>query len=583
MQPKAHLRLLGWYSWLAKWFRPSEASATLLWAGLVGCIGGLGAIAFRATIQGILWGWTRHTGSFEQVAGQLAWWQRFLIPAGGGLLAGLTLHFGQRLGRGHRSTDYMEAIALRRGTISVRQGLTKLVSSLMTIGSGGSIGREGAMVQLSATLASWLGLRGRLSTPRLRLVVACGAAGGIAAVYNVTIAAALFVAEIVLGSIAMESLGPLLVAAVASSLISRYVGGAQAYFTTPPFQLGSPWELIPCFAMAVVLGIAAPGYVRLLRKSEDWLTALVPQVYWRMALGGLMVGALAIVFPEVWGNGRTMVNLALQSPWPWTILAAILACKVLATAITTGSGAVGGVFTPTMFTGAMLGCLLGHAIAAWWPGRTAGAQVYALVGMGGFLAATTRAPLMSMLMLLEMTLDYGVVLPLMLVCVVAYYTARWLQSDSIYSESLRRKQMQTTPADISALRVRDLIKPPQVKVLENAAFGEVVRLFANHPYRHMPVVTLQNELRGIIDLSEVETLLQKRQHSEWITAADLMRTRIQMVTPGDTLHEALEQFRHFRGERLPVINNLHERMLLGYVSKTDLLLTMAHGLSGGQH
>lgn len=583
MGSKSHLRLLRWYGRLAKWAHPSEVQATLLWAGLVGCVGGFCAMAFRAAIQGILWSWTGHTGSFEQVAAKIAWWQRLVIPSAGGLLAGLALHFGARFARGDRSTDYMEAVAIHQGTLSFRQSATKTLSSLLTIGSGGSIGREGAMVQLSAMLASVLGLRASLSTPRLRLLVACGAAGGIAAVYNVTIAAALFVAEIVLGSIAMESLGPLLMAAVASSLVSRYFGGAEPYFQSPPFKLLSPWELIPYSATGIALGVAAPAYIRLLRKSEDWLTALVPHVYWRMALGGLLVGALAVPFPEVWGNGRTMVNLVLSNPWPWPLLASILVCKVAATAITTGSGAVGGVFTPTMFTGAMLGCLAGHALDALWPGQTAGPQAYALVGLGGFLAAVTRAPLMSMLMLFEMTLDYGIVLPLILVCVTAYYTARSLQGDSIYSESLRRKQPAATHAEAAALRVRDLIKPPPPTVIEATPFSEIARLFASQPYRHLPVVSLQGSLRGIIALREIEAHLQRHEPSEWVTAASLMRTDLQMVTPDISLHEALEAFGSYHRERLPVVSSLQEPTLLGYVSKTDLLLTLAHGLKGGPH
>jgi CIC family chloride channel protein len=583
VHPKSHIWLLKSYGRLAKWIYPSELQATLLWACLVGCVGGLSAILFRYAIEGVLWSWTGRSGSLEQVASELAWWQRFVIPAAGGLAAGLVLHFGARFAKGNRSTDYMEAVAVHRGLIGMRQSLTKALSSLMTIGSGGSIGREGAMVQLSAMLASWLGLRGGLSTPRLRLLVACGAAGGIAAVYNVTIAGALFVAEILLGSIAMESLGPLLVAAVSSSLVSRYLGGAEPYFSSPPFQLASPWELIPCLVMGAALGAAAAGYIRLLRKSEDWFTALVPQVYWRMSLGGLIVGALAIPFPEVWGNGRTMVNLVLHNPWPWSILAAILICKVTATAATTGSGAVGGVFTPAMFTGAMLGCLAGHAVQAVWPGQTAGPQAYALVGMGGFLTAVTRAPLMSILLLFEMTLDYGMVLPLMVVCVSAYYTARSLQVDSIYSESLRRKQPRTTPANASGLRTRDLTKPPPATLMENTPFAEIVRLFANAPYRHLPVVTLQNQLRGFIALREVENHLQNDRSSEWVTAASLMRTDLKIVTSDTGLHEALELFHGHPGERLPVVNDLQERILLGYISKTDLLLTLAHGLSGGPH
>jgi CIC family chloride channel protein len=579
-QHKSHFRRVKWYG-LVRWIHPSEVQATLVWAGIVGCLGGLTAILFREAIQAVLWCWTGRTGSLEFVAAQLTWWQRLIIPAAGGLLAGLVLHFGARFGRGHRSSDYMEAVALHRGVLSLRQNLSKAVSSLLTIGSGGSIGREGAMVQLSATLASWLGQRRHLSTPRLRLVVACGAAAGIAAVYNVTIAGALFVAEIVLGSIAMESLGPLLVAAVASSLVSRYVGGEQPYFSSPPFSLAAPEELLPFLIMALILGAAARGYIRLLRRTEDLLTALVPNVHWRLALGGLVVGALAIPFPEVWGNGRTMVNLALQNPWPWRVLAAILVCKVLAVAVTTGSGAVGGVFTPTMFTGAMLGCLSGHAVQAWWPGPSAGPQAYALVGMAGFLTAATRAPLLSMLMLFEMTLDYGMVLPMMVVCVTAYYTARAFHSDSIYSESLRRKQPAATHAQVSALRVRDLMKPVPVTAQENTPFPEIVRLFSNAPFRHLLVVSLQNQLRGVISLRDVENHLQREGSSDWLTAAGLMRTEIEVVVPEATLGEALEAFRRYSGERLPVVNDLQERVLRGLVSKTDLLLTLAHGLHGG--
>lgn len=584
MAPSEPFRVLKWYGRLGKIFQPSELQASLLWAAVVGVAGGFIAIGFRFALQGLLWCWTRHTGSLEQVAAQLAWWQRLVIPAGGGWLAGLVLHWNARFAHGQRSNDYMEAVAVHKGVLSVRQSLVKGFSSLITVSSGGSIGREGAMVQLSAMVASWLGRRTiKLSIPRLRLLVACGAAAGIAAVYNVTIAGALFVAEVLLGSIAMESLGPLLVAAVASALVTRYLAGQEAYFTSPAFKMASPWELLPCLGLGVIVGTAAPGYIRLLRKSEDWFTRLAPKVYWRMALGGLAVGGLAAALPEIWGNGRTMVNLVLHNPWPWTFLAVILICKVMATAATTGSGAVGGVFTPTMFTGAMIGCLVGHATQAVWPGPTAGPQAYALLGMGGFLTAATRAPLMSMLMLFEMTLDYGLVIPLMIVSVTAYYTARSLQSDSIYSEALRRKQPHTGPAEKSELRVNDLLKPPTATVTENAPFAEVAKRFAEAPYRHLPVVTLQNQLRGIIVLSEVENQLQHDPSSEWTTAAGLMRTDVQMVTPETNLQGALETFRRFHGERLPVVKDMESRTLLGYISKTDVLLALAHGIQGGPH
>jgi chloride channel protein, CIC family len=191
---KWRVRLLRFYVPLAKVLRHGEAWSGLFWAVLVGAVGGLGAIAFRKGIEIVLWVWTHHTGSLEEVAAQLLWWQRLIIPAAGGFTAGLMLYIGAKMRRGQRSTDYMEAVAVERGVIPVRGSLAKTLSSILTIGSGGSIGREGAMVQLSATVASLFGRVLKLSTPRLRLLVACGAVGGLAAVYNVTIAAALFVA-----------------------------------------------------------------------------------------------------------------------------------------------------------------------------------------------------------------------------------------------------------------------------------------------------------------------------------------------------------------------------------------------------
>ncbi len=583
MHSKWRLKFLRYYGRVAEWARPSELRSGLQWALLVGILAGFGAIGFREILKWVLWAWSQKTGNMEDIAAQLPWWIRLVVPAIGGLLAGLVLYFGARFGHRDRSTDYMEAVAVQRGVISTRQSLAKTISSVLTIDSGGSVGREGAMVQLSATLASALGRKFKLSTPRLRLIVACGAAGGLAAIYNVTVAGALFVAEIILGSIATESLGPLLVAAAASSFISRYLGGAQPYFTSPPFKLASPWEIFAYLTMGIGLGFAAPAWVWLLRRAEDLMNRAIPHLYTRLAIGGLIVGVLSIAFPEVWGNGRTMVNLVLSDPWPAGLLAALLVCKAAATAATTGSGAVGGVFTPTLFTGAMLGCLFGQAVAKIWPHPEHLAQAYALVGMAGFLAATTRAPLMAISMLLEMTLNYGAVIPITSVCVVSYYTARMLHSDSIYSESLRRKQARTTRAEISTITVREVMKPSPPAVLENASPDEIVRHFESAPFHHLYVVTLQGELRGVIRIEDVEKMIERRDGADWTSAASLMQPDVSVVTPEMTLADAWERVRSYEGERIPVVDDLEDRKLIGLVSKTDLLLTMAHGLKGSTH
>jgi len=571
------MRWLRWGVRLAGWIRPCELQATLLWAGLVGFLGGLISLGFRQAIHGVQWLLTGHSGSLVQIALDLPPWQRLLVPTVGGLLAGLALQLGARLTRGQPSTDFMEAVVVGDGIIRSRSSVVKSVSSLLTIASGGSIGREGPMVQLAAMLASWLGRLTGLSTARLRLLVACGAAAGIAAAYNAPIAGSLFVAEIVLGSIAMESFGPLVFAAVISALTCRQLFGADPVFRTSAFQLVSPWEVVPYLGLGIMTGVAAPWFLRLLRGSEKLFAALPLPPFARLGLGGLLVGSISLHTPQVWGNGDTVVNSILLGEWLWPSILVILLAKLMATTATVGSGAVGGVFTPTLFMGAALGCVLGQAVHPHWPDSTGGPQAYALVGMGSFLAATTRAPLMSILMLFEMTLDYDIVLPLMLACVTAFYTARGIEKDSIYAASLRRKQT-APPQPWSQLRVSDLMKPSFPCVPLTAPFTEVTKGFVNHPTDQLGVVTGDNQFCGVVWLHDVKAHLQDAELGALVTASDLVRDGVPVLTPQRSLMEAMDQFTRHDGDQLPVVNNPDERKLVGCISKSDLLLTLAHGV-----
>jgi CIC family chloride channel protein len=270
------------------------------------------------------------------------------------------------------------------------------------------------------------------------------------------------------------------------------------------------------------------------------------------------------------------VDLILQEQWLWWALLLLLVGKLAATAATVGSGAVGGVFTPTLLTGAMVGCLMGNGLEALWPGRTGGPQAYALVGMGGFLAAVTRAPLMSILMVFEMTLDYDIVLPLMPACVTAYFVARIRRGESIYARILREKAA-AAPLAAEGLYVRDLMKPPPVSVLETASFDEITRIFATQHYNNIHVVAPGNRLSGTISLHDIKSYLQSPELAGLVIATDVMHPNHHAVTPETRLLDALKSFSRYAGERLPVINNPADRVLIGSLSKTDVLLTLAHG------
>jgi len=575
------LKLLRWRVRLAESLRPGELQVTLFWAGAAGFLGALVSYAFRIAAKNLHYALTLSSENIIHSMGNLPLWERILIPAWGGLTAGAIIQFGTRALKGQSSADYMEAISLRDGVIRVRSTLVKSLSSLVTIASGGSIGREGPMVQLSAMVASLLGQATRLSTPKLQLLVACGAAAGIASAYNAPIAGALFVGEIVLGSIAMESFGPLIFASVISTVTTRQLLGASPVFKVPSFYLISNWELVFYLCLGLIAGLAAPRFLMLLERSERFFSGLPLPLYGRLALGGFAVGILALLRPdEIIGNGYTVIDLILNQHQGSKELLFLLGLKLLATAATVGAGAVGGVFTPTLFMGAVLGCLFGNLLQLPWIGRdwVAPSSAYALVGMGCFLAGTTHAPLMAILMIFEMTLDYAIVPPLMLACVTAHYTAQGIRKDSIYSAVLLRKKREAEGAFTATNRnVRELMKPRPLSVPETARFDEIANTFAANQNIYLYVTNKEGRLRGAISLHDIKTYLNEPGLATLVIAADFLRENFPFLTVDGKLTDALEGFSRHDGERLPVVDGVESRQLIGYISKTDLLLTLAHG------
>jgi CIC family chloride channel protein len=411
------------------------------------------------------------------------------------------------------------------------------------------------------------------------LLVGCGAAAGIASAYNAPIAGALFVAEIVLGSVAMEIFGPLVFASVIATLTVRGFMGSDPIYAIPHFQLNSNWEIAPYILLGLFAGIIAPWFLRLLDASERLAGRVRAPVFLKMLLGGLIVGALAVFHPEVCGNGYSAVNTILAGNWAWQIVAVILLSKVLATAATFGSGAVGGVFTPTLFVGASLGYLFGSAAAHGPFGLTINPSACALVGMGAFLAATTHAPIMAIIMIFELTLDYQIILPLMLACVVGYYTSVSFEKRSIYSEALRRKGAGDYRQQLAELHVRDLMKPDPLTVSPTARFAEIGQKFIANRFNYL-YVTEDGRFIGAISLHDIKNYLNAPELAELVIAGDILREDIPTVHPTASLNEALDRFARHLGERLPVVTDQGTQRLVGSLAKTDVILALAG--SGGR-
>jgi CIC family chloride channel protein len=569
--------------WLAEHLRLSERHVTLIWAALIGVLGALASEGFRKSSEVLQHFATGSSSGIISSFDRLLWWQRLAVPTAGGLLAGLTLWFGNRLFASVRqktTTDYMEAIVVGSGIISVRASIVKSVSALFSISTGTSIGREGPLVQLSSLVASLVGRIRRFPIPQRRHLVACGAAAGIASAYKAPIAASLFVAEIILGTVVVESLGPLILASVVAAFVSQFLSGSEPLYKSPGFDLHTRWEIIPLSCVGIVLGFLAPVYLRFLRLAERLFAKIDIPGPFKLALGGAIVGSLAILNPEVCGNGQGLLRSLFHQNWVWDGILAIILLKLVATASAFGSGVVGGVFTPTLFIGAAIGVLYGQMVLLMAPGLRADPAMYGFVGMGSFIAATTGAPLMAILMAFELTLDYSITPYLMVNCVVAYYCSGIFEKRFMYGESLERKGAAFFSQQLAQVNLQDLVRLDPITLPKNATFAQIAETFVQHRYQHIYIVDHENRLLGAISLHDVKSFLDRPELESVVIAADIMDEDFPRVSTAQGMNEALHQFTAARSERLPVVDSLHSKRLIGSISKTDIMLHLAGEQAG---
>lgn len=559
-------RLAG-YSWL------SDLPAMLCWAALAGVIGAFATIGFHRAMYLVQHLATGQSGSIVGVMQSLPWYGRLLFPLLGGVAAGTLLWVSQKL-KGGAHSDYMEAVAIGDGRLSIGQGLLRSLSSLFTVASGGSIGREGAMVHLASLGASTIGRFTSFSTTRLRLLVACGAAAGVASAYGTPIAGALFVAEIVIGTMSMQSFGPLLVAAASANIVMRMTGHYQTTYMMVDMPQIPGIEVLPFVLLGALAGIGAPLFLKFLDFSRQQFKRSQLPLPIRLGVGGLLVGLLLLVMPEVAGNGYSVVSSLLHTPWTWYAVVLILICKVLATALTVGSGAVGGVFTPALFVGAALGTLYGQVVAVFWPDMVAPVYMYTLVGMGSFLGAASSAPIMALLMIFEMTLSYQIVLPLMLACVVAYFVSRAVAEVAMYEVTVARDRSALLRYQLRRTLIEQLVRPADTVVAAKAPVREALQMFLEYPVRYLYVVDERNVYQGAIAQQDLTSLLLSNTDIEQKQAGEVLRRDyVKTLHPDMTLDQAQEYFVQFRGERLPVVSRGEDPHLLGVVYKSAVLET----------
>jgi len=539
-------------------FRQAEQIYIVLLAVAIGVLGGFAAIGFRLLIDLVQLGaWRQSSYTLDYLAALPFWW-KILAPALGGLVVGLITTRFAREARGHGVPEVMESVALHGGRMRPRVVIAKLFASGISIGSGGSVGREGPIVQIGSALGSTVGQWLKVDMRRLRTLVGCGAAAGIAATFNAPVAGALFAVEVILGDFGVAQFSPIVISSVAATVISRHFLGDFPAFEVPAYTLEHPSELLAYAGLGILAGFVALAFIRTLYKSEDAFERLALPLPIRAAFGGTLIGLIGVWAPQIFGVGYEAIGEALHGRLIWQFMLILVALKILAVSITIGSGGSGGVFAPSLFIGAMLGGAVGTLVSQIWPTGTELTGAYALVGMGAVVGATTHAPITAILIIFEMTGDYKIILPLMISCIIATLLATRLQRGSIYTMKLLRRGVDIHRGKavnvLQHVPVREVMRDNPVTVSPNDDLYSLISKFIDYPGSTLFVTDPSGQLEGIITADDIRPVMQDPSAlASLIIAEDILaKSEFPTVTPGSSLAEVMRHLGTYRGE-VPVL------------------------------
>jgi CIC family chloride channel protein len=555
--------------------RTSEHTIMAILAAMVGLAGGFGAIGFRYIIgffQTVSYG---SDGNLLELVLDIPWYVRMFIPACGGLVVGPLVYFLAREAKGHGVPEVMEAVALRSGIIRKRVVFIKSLASAVSIATGGSVGREGPIVQIGSAIGSSIGQLLKVSADRIRTLVGCGAAAGIAATFNAPIAGSMFALEIILGDFGLATFSPIVISSVTATAVSRHFLGDSPAFIVPPYQLISAWELPLYVVMGLFCALVAVSFTKILYRSEDLFDQLKAPEYLKAAIGGLTLGVLGLLFPHILCVGYEAIDLSLSQELTWWVLFILIVFKMFATSITIGSGGSGGIFAPSLFLGAMAGGFFGTMVHHIFPKITAPPGAYGIVGMGAVVSGTTHGPLSAILILFEMTGDYKIILPLMMACIISSLASRHLLEDSIYTLKLARRGINIKAGKeiniLKSILVKDVMNPEVETIPENITMGRLAQKISKSKYNSFPVVDEEGNLTGVLTFSDYRDAAFDENLHDLVVAKDIATSKVVTVSMDDNLYDAMERITLRDFSILPVVSPHKPSQLLGILTRRDII------------
>jgi CIC family chloride channel protein len=557
----------------------SEHIRLTLLAVLIGLLAGFASVGFKFMIQFFQNQFWRASDIISAVTSQ-PWYFTLLIPTLGGLIISPIIYYGAREAKGHGVPEIMESLIFRGGRMRNRVVAIKALASSICIGSGGSVGREGPIVQISSSLASTVGKLFRIKERGMRTLVAAGAAAGIGGTFNAPIAGALFAVEVLLGEFGIFSFSPIIVASVISTLTSRLIIGDFSAFTVPKYTLISVWEIGPYILLGLVSGLVAILFIKTLYFFEDRFDKAPVHPLIKPVIGGLLIGAIGLALPQIFGVGYGSIDACLQNQLGFWLAFILIFVKILSTSLTLGSGGSGGIFAPSLFLGAMTGNFLGSVFHNFFPNSISSPGAFSLVGMGAVVAAGTHAPITAIIIIFELTNDYKIILPLMLSSIIASFMTAGIHKESIYTMKLKRRGIFFKEGrEVNILRslpVKDFISQDYHVFLNTEHAGTIIDQAISGKYHCYQVIDSESNYVGCLSLNQLKTsVMQKELIDSLIIAQDLAVSDIQLDVE-DNLEKAMEIFGR---EDVAEIAVLKDKKFIGVVKRKDAIEAYNHEIA----
>ncbi|MBU0479490.1 MAG: chloride channel protein [Proteobacteria bacterium] len=560
-----------------KKFLPGENSLMVIIATAIGVAAGIANIAFRTVTEIV------HDMIFVpgHALATLGGWHILLLPlvpmAGMVLLIPLSLMYPGKV-NGYGFPKFLRKVNLEGGIIKFRTIVVKILSTALTIGSGGSAGVEGPIAQVGGALGSQVGQFFRMSGARMKVYIAAGCAGGVGAMFNAPIAGVFFASEIVLlGSYEVSSFAALVISSAIATVISRAYYGESPAFPIPDYHLINPMVEIPLYIlMGVIIGLIAVFHIRIFYAIRDRFAELKIHPQLKPIFGAFLVGCLAIFFPQIMGDGYHYIESVLFGNGVVWVMVALIFMKIVATAITLGSGGAGGVFAPALFIGAVIGGAFGGVAHELLPGLTANPGAYAAVGIGAFLAASTHAPVTAIFLLFEMTGNYLIIIPIMLTSIIGTVVASKFNQDSIDTVDFSREGIDIHEgmemAIMKSIKVGAEITEDVDFISEKANIDQLLAIFrmAERSF-YFPVIDETGRMTGIISMQDVKWILHDEEQRMEALVGNVCSKDVIVLTPDDNLYTAMTLFDLKGIEEVPVVEATDNRWVVGMLKRRDVI------------